>query len=73
MSGTSMAAPHVAGVAALLYDQAGGTLDPEVVRARIIDGAVLAGQAPYASPTSCYSSDGDREGILSAPGALAAP
>jgi len=71
--GTSMACPHVAGVLALLYEDAGGTLAPESARAKIMQGAELIGAAPLNSPTGCYTFDGVREGILSAPGALSAP
>jgi subtilisin family serine protease len=73
MYGTSMASPHAAGVLALLYQEAGGTLAPEAARGRIIAGASGVGTAPLNSPTSCYTFDGDREGVLYAPGALAAP
>ncbi len=69
MAGTSMASPHVAGVAALLYQQRSATMDPELVRACVAGGAMNAA-APLNSPTTCYTFDGDREGILSAPGAL---
>ncbi|NQT91370.1 MAG: S8 family serine peptidase [Lentisphaerae bacterium] len=71
--GTSMASPHVAGILALLYEQAGGSLAPEAARGKIVSGADLVGTAPLDSPTSCYSYDGDREGVVSAAGALAAP
>ena len=70
LSGTSMAAPHVAGVAALLYEQY-GSIDAESVRSRIMNGAAYIGLAPYGSPTTGYSFDGDLEGILDVSGALA--
>jgi serine protease len=69
MSGTSMAAPHVAGTAALLYEKNSG-YGPEGIRAAIMGGAVRVGTAPFNSPTGSYSFDGDREGILNAPNAL---
>jgi serine protease len=69
MSGTSMASPHVAGVAALLYQQ-DGTLLPAEVRSKIAAGASSAGSAPKDSPTGCYSFDELREGVVSVPGAL---
>ncbi len=55
MSGTSMSAPHVAGVAALLYEQAGGTLSPETVRNAIRSSADLSGTPPPPkdNPSSC--------------------
>jgi len=72
MSGTSMAAPHVSGLAAVLQQQGGGAYTSEDIRRKIANGgANLA--APYDSPTTGYTFDGDREGILSAAGALAAP
>lgn len=69
MSGTSMAAPHAAGVAALVFGQA--TTNPNDIRAKLRCGASSRGAAPLASPTSNYTFDGVREGILSAPGAIA--
>ncbi len=70
LSGTSMAAPHLAGVAALLLQKNLGTLDPETVRSILSASAFRIGIAPLNSPTSPYSFDGVREGILSACGAL---
>ncbi|MCD6339645.1 MAG: S8 family serine peptidase, partial [Verrucomicrobia bacterium] len=70
MYGTSMAAPHVTGVAALLSQQAGGALTPDEVRAALMAGADRVGVAPLDSPVNCYTFDGDREGVVWAPGAL---
>jgi subtilisin len=69
MSGTSMSSPHTAGVVALLYEQAGGAIDPESVRAKLMSSASNAGSAPFNSPTSSYTFDGVREGVLDALGA----
>jgi subtilisin len=68
MSGTSMAAPHVAGVAALIY-QKSPTIAPEIVR-NLIRGSASNTSAPLDSPTSNYSFDGTREGVLDAKEAL---
>ena len=70
MSGTSMASPHVAGVVALMLEQAGGVLDPEFVRTRLRSSAERIGVAPLNSPTSSYTFDGEREGVVSARGVL---
>jgi subtilisin len=69
MSGTSMASPHVTGVAALVLSK-NPTLSTEAVRSTIRGGASVIGTAPLNSPTSTYTFDGEREGVLSAPGAL---
>ncbi|MCH8184455.1 MAG: S8 family serine peptidase [Proteobacteria bacterium] len=70
-SGTSMAAPHVAGVVALVKEVC-GTLTPGDVRGIIGGNAELVGTAPIDSPTGGYSFDGTREGIVYAPWAVAA-
>jgi subtilisin family serine protease len=69
MSGTSMAAPHVAGVVAILLQQASGAIMPSDIRRKIMAGASNT-SAPYASPTAGYTFDGDLEGIADVVGAL---
>ena len=68
MSGTSMAAPHVTGVVALVL-QAHPSFSPANVRTKIESSADRVGTAPLNSPTSSYTFDGVREGIVWAPGA----
>ncbi|MBI4460585.1 MAG: S8 family serine peptidase [Acidobacteria bacterium] len=71
MSGTSMAAPHVAGIVARLFQsgQSGVETIRGIIRGSIVHpaNATLAGTAPLDSPTSSYSFDGEREGIAQAP------
>jgi len=64
-SGTSMAAPHVAGIVARLV-QPGG-LDVESIRSMLRASADKLTDAPKDSPTSIYSFDQEREGIAQAP------
>ena len=66
MSGTSMAAPHAAGVLALMVEANGGTLDPHTAQVIIRSTAFDIGQTPLDSPSSSYTFDGEREGVLSA-------
>jgi subtilisin family serine protease len=72
MSGTSMATPHAAGVAALVI-QKDSTLTPEDVRRKLGGGADAIGESPLDSPSSGYTFDTRREGILYVPSALIAP
>ena len=64
MSGTSMASPHVAGVAARYY-QAG--FQAGDIRQFLQIDADRVGTAPLDSPGSHYTYDGVREGIVQAP------
>jgi subtilisin len=64
MSGTSMASPHVAGVAARYY-QAG--FKASDIRQVLQLDADRVGTVPLNSPSSQYTTDGEREGIVQAP------
>jgi subtilisin family serine protease len=66
MSGTSMAAPHVAGIAARHLQQ-NPDWSPADVRIRLAYDATRQGVAPLDSPTSSYTFDGVREGVVAAP------
>jgi subtilisin len=66
MSGTSMATPHVSGVLARHF-QANSAFTVADIRQFLVLDAARAGTAPLDSPTSSYSFDGVREGIVQAP------
>ena len=66
MSGTSMAAPHVSGVAARILEINGQML-PEDIRTYIRSTASRITLAPLDSPTKGYTFDGEREGIAMVP------
>ena len=66
MSGTSMASPHVAGVAARYYQQ-DPALAPSEVKFWIAQNASRPDVAPLDSPTSSYTFDGVKEGIAQGP------
>jgi subtilisin len=73
MAGTSMSAPHVAGVVALMWEKAlslSSVLLPEVARSKIRATADKLGVAPLNSPTLGYTYDGEREGVVWASSAL---
>lgn len=67
MSGTSMASPHVCGVVARFFEASPATTDVEAVRGLIRANAGSVGTAPLDSPTSSYSFDGQREGVVLVP------
>jgi subtilisin family serine protease len=73
LSGTSMAAPHVAGVVALMWEKELGlglNLSPEAARTRIRNNVARRGTAPLDSPVEEYSFDNEREGVIWAPAAV---
>jgi subtilisin family serine protease len=72
MSGTSMASPHVAGIAARYYQQ-NSTLLPSEVQVWIATGASRQTVAPLNSPSSSYTYDGVKEGIAQAPTSITDP
>jgi subtilisin family serine protease len=72
-AGTSFAAPHVAGVVALMKQQdllTGIPRTPGTIRDKIRSTASRTLEAPMDSPSSSYTFDGEREGVLWTPGAL---
>ena len=69
-SGTSMAAPHVAGVVARMIQKLGSTLGSSSDVEWIRDGLrnnLTAGSGPGDSPVSGYTWDGQYEGVAEAP------
>ena len=73
LSGTSMAAPHVAGVVALMWQKElslGLSLAPEIARSRIRNTVDRPGTVPLDSAVDGYSFDGQREGVVWAPAAV---
>lgn len=75
-AGTSTAAPHVAGVVALMWEKAinsAGSISTADARSFIGSSAFNTNPEtlPLNSPVSGYTYDGDREGILNPAGALA--
>lgn len=73
LSGTSMSAPHVTGVVALMWEKElslGSSLSPEDARTRIRNSVDRFGTAPLDSAVTGYTYDGEKEGILWAPAAV---
>ena len=64
-SGTSMAAPHVAGIVARLVQQ--GQSDVATIRGILRTSADMIGEAPKHSPSTAYTSDGEQEGVAQVP------
>jgi len=61
----------IVGVVALMAEQS--ALTPDEARRRLRLGADAVDTAPFDSPAAGYTFDGKREGVVSAPGGLAAP
>ncbi len=66
-SGTSMAAPHVAGIVARWAELQGVQFDAAAIKATLRSTADRIGTAPLDSPSSAYWFDGEREGVAQVP------
>ena len=66
--GTSMAAPHVAGIVARMYEsESANGLSVESIRGMLRATATEIGTAPIDSPSSAYTDDGEQEGVAHVP------
>ena len=61
-----MASPHVAGMAARHYQQ-DMMYNQWAIRGLLQTHAAGRGDVPFDSPTTSYSSDGNKEGVAQAP------
>ena len=68
--GTSMAAPHVAGIVARMYElelESNLPVDVITIRSDLRTNAAAIGNAPLGSPSSAYTFDTELEGIAQVP------
>ena len=65
--GTSMAAPHVAGIVARMYEQDASELGLTIETIRTALRSNAGAEVPIDSPSTAYSFDGEREGVALAP------